>query len=122
MMLAPIPDIIADIKAGKFVIIVDDDDRENEGDLFISAEKISPEAINFMAKNARGLICVSLTGERLDVLNIPLMVQDNSSKHCTAFTVSVEARNRVSTGISAADRAQTVKTLIDPLTRPEDLL
>ena len=122
MTMAPIPDIVADIKAGKFVIIVDDDDRENEGDLFIAAEKISPEAINFMAKNARGLICVSLMGERLDALNIPLMVQDNSSKHCTAFTVSVEARHRVSTGISAADRAETVRTLIDPRTRPEDLL
>jgi 3,4-dihydroxy 2-butanone 4-phosphate synthase/GTP cyclohydrolase II len=122
MTLATIPEIIADIKAGKFVIIVDDDDRENEGDLFIAAEKISPEAINFMAKSARGLICVSLTGERLDTLNIPLMVQENSSKHCTAFTISVEARHRVSTGISAADRAETVKTLIDPRTRPGDLL
>ncbi|XUW99467.1 MAG: bifunctional 3,4-dihydroxy-2-butanone-4-phosphate synthase/GTP cyclohydrolase II [Dehalogenimonas sp.] len=122
MTMAPMSELIKDIKNGKFVIIVDDDDRENEGDLFIAAEKISPEAINFMAKNARGLICVSLTGERLDSLNIPLMVQDNSSKHCTAFTVSVEARHRVSTGISAADRAETVKTLIDPRTRPEDLL
>lgn len=122
MTMAPIPEIIADIKAGKFVIIVDDDDRENEGDLFIAADKTTPEAINFMAKNARGLICVSLTGERLDALNIPLMVQDNSSKHCTAFTISVDARHRVSTGISAADRAETVRTLIDPWTRPEDLL
>ncbi len=122
MTFATIPEIIADIKAGKFVIIVDDDDRENEGDLFIAAEKISPEGINFMARNARGLICVSLSGERLDALNIPLMVQDNSSKHCTAFTVSVEARHRVSTGISAADRSETVRTLIDPRTRPEDIL
>jgi 3,4-dihydroxy 2-butanone 4-phosphate synthase/GTP cyclohydrolase II len=122
MALAPIPEIIADIKAGKFVIIVDDDDRENEGDLLIAAEKTTPEAINFMAKNGRGLVCVSLTGARLDELNIPLMVQDNNSKHCTAFTVSVEARHRVSTGISAADRAETVKTLIDPNARPEDLL
>ncbi|PPD58658.1 bifunctional 3,4-dihydroxy-2-butanone-4-phosphate synthase/GTP cyclohydrolase II [Dehalogenimonas etheniformans] len=122
MTMASISELIEDIKNGKFVILVDDDDRENEGDLFIAAEKISPEAINFMAKNARGLICVSLTGERLDALNIPLMVQENSSKHCTAFTVSVEARHRVSTGISAADRAETVKTLIDPRTRPEDLL
>jgi len=122
MTMAPIPEIIADVKAGKFVIIVDDDDRENEGDLFIAAEKISPEAINFMARNARGLICVSLSGARLDDLNIPLMVQDNSSKHCTAFTVSVEARHRVSTGISAADRAETVKTLIDSRTRPDDLI
>ena len=122
MTMAPIPQIIADIKAGKFVIIVDDDDRENEGDLFIAAETISPEAINFMAKNARGLICVSLTGERLDALNLPLMVQENSSKHCTAFTVAVDARYKVTTGISAADRAETVKTLIDPRSRPEDLL
>ena len=122
MTMASIPEIIADIKAGKFVIIVDDDDRENEGDLFIAAEKISPDAINFMAKNARGLICVSMTGERLDALNLPLMVQDNSSKHCTAFTIAVDARNRVTTGISASDRAETVKTLINPRTRPEDLL
>jgi 3,4-dihydroxy 2-butanone 4-phosphate synthase / GTP cyclohydrolase II len=122
MTMASVSELIADIKSGKFVIIVDDDDRENEGDLFIAAEKISPEAINFMAKNARGLICVSLMGERLDALNIPLMVQENSSKHCTAFTISVEARQRVSTGISAADRAETVRTLIDPLTRPEDLI
>jgi len=122
MTFATIPEIIADIKAGKFVIIVDDNDRENEGDLFIAAEKISPETINFMARNARGLICVSLPGERLDALNIPLMVQDNSSKHCTAFTVSVEARHRVSTGISAADRSETVRTLIDSRTRPEDIL
>jgi 3,4-dihydroxy 2-butanone 4-phosphate synthase/GTP cyclohydrolase II len=122
MTLAAIPEIIADIKAGKFVIIVDDDDRENEGDLLVAAEKTSPEAINFMARNARGLICVSLTGERLDELNIPPMVQNNSSKHCTAFTVSVEARHRVSTGISASDRAETVRTLIDPRTRPGDLL
>jgi 3,4-dihydroxy 2-butanone 4-phosphate synthase/GTP cyclohydrolase II len=122
MTMSPIPEIIADIKAGKFVIIVDDDDRENEGDLFIAAEKISPEAINFMAKNARGLICVSLTGERLDALNLPLMVQDNSSRHCTAFTVAVDARHKVTTGISASDRAETVKTLIDARTRPDDLL
>lgn len=122
MGIATIPEIIADIQSGKFVIIVDDDDRENEGDLFIAAEKITPEAINFMAKNARGLICVSLTGARLDALGIPLMVQENSSKHCTAFTISVEARHRVSTGISAADRAETVRTLIDPRTSPGDLL
>jgi 3,4-dihydroxy 2-butanone 4-phosphate synthase/GTP cyclohydrolase II len=122
MTLAPIPEIIADIKAGKMVIIVDDEDRENEGDLVVAAEKATPEVINFMAKNGRGLICVSLTGERLDELNIPLMVQANTAKHYTAFTVSVEARHRVSTGISAADRAETVKALVDPATRPEDLL
>ena len=122
MALAPIPEIIADIKAGKMVIIVDDDDRENEGDLIIAADKATPEAVNFMAKNGRGLICVSLTGERLDELNIPLMVQNNSSKHYTAFTVSVEARHRVSTGISAADRAETIKALVDSGTRPEDIL
>ncbi|AKG53320.1 34-dihydroxy-2-butanone 4-phosphate synthase/ GTP cyclohydrolase II [Dehalogenimonas sp. WBC-2] len=122
MALASVTEIIADIKAGKFVIIVDDDDRENEGDLVIAADKTTPDAINFMAKNGRGLICVSLTGSRLDELNIPLMVQDNTSKHTTAFTVSVEAGHRVSTGISAADRAETVKTLINPNTRPQDLL
>ena len=122
MALAPISEIIADIKAGKMVIIVDDDDRENEGDLIIAADKATPEAVNFMAKNGRGLICVSLTGERLDELNIPLMVQNNSSKHYTAFTVSVEARHRVSTGISAADRAETIKALVDSGTRPDDIL
>ena len=122
MTLAPIEDIIADIAAGKMVVIVDDEDRENEGDLIVAAEKITPEIVNFMARNGRGLICVSLPGRRLDELAIPMMVQDNTAKHYTAFTVSVEARHHVSTGISAADRSATVKALVDPATRPEDLL
>ncbi len=122
MSLATIPEAIEDIKAGRFVIVVDDEDRENEGDLVIAAEKITPEAINFMATNGRGLICVPLTGQRLDDLKIPMMVANNTSKFTTAFSVSVEARVGTTTGISAADRATTVKVLVDPKTRAEDLL
>ncbi len=122
MSLATIPEAIEDIKAGKFVIVVDDEDRENEGDLVIAAEKITPEAINFMATNGRGLICVPLTGQRLDDLKIPMMVANNTSKFTTAFSVSVEARVGTTTGISAADRATTVKVLVDLKTRAEDLL
>ncbi|ADJ25827.1 GTP cyclohydrolase II [Dehalogenimonas lykanthroporepellens BL-DC-9] len=122
MTLDPIEDIIADIAAGKMVVIVDDERRENEGDLVVAAEKITPEIVNFMARNGRGLICVSLPGQRLDELSIPMMVQDNTAKHYTAFTVSVEARHHVSTGISAADRSATIKALVDPATRPDDLL
>jgi 3,4-dihydroxy 2-butanone 4-phosphate synthase / GTP cyclohydrolase II len=121
--LARIEDAIADFRDGKFVVIVDDEARENEGDLCIAAEKVTPEAINFMARHGRGLICLPLTGERLDQLRLPLMVQetDNSSTHGTAFTVSIEARRGITTGISAADRATTILTAIDPKTRPEDL-
>jgi 3,4-dihydroxy 2-butanone 4-phosphate synthase/GTP cyclohydrolase II len=119
--LATIPEAVEDIKNGRFIILVDDESRENEGDLVIAAEKITPDAINFMTRYARGLICVPMTGERLDFLKIPLMVTENTSTHCTAFTVSVEARRGVTTGISAPDRAQTVKTLIDPASRPEDV-
>jgi len=120
--LSSIPEAIEDIKAGKFVIIVDDEDRENEGDLALAAEKVTAEAINFMAKYARGLICMPITGKRLDELRIPLMVGENTSKFSTAFTVSIEAKHRVSTGISAADRAETVKAVLDPATRPEDIV
>ncbi|MFW6056830.1 MAG: bifunctional 3,4-dihydroxy-2-butanone-4-phosphate synthase/GTP cyclohydrolase II, partial [Chloroflexota bacterium] len=120
-MLARIEDAIEDIRAGRFVIIVDDENRENEGDLAIAAEKVTPEAINFMAKEGRGLICMPIVGERLDELAIPLMVQDNTSKNCTAFTVSVEAKRGVTTGISAADRAKTVQTVLDPSSQPSDL-
>ncbi len=111
----------AEFRRGRFVIIVDDEDRENEGDLAIPAEGVTPEAINFMAGNARGLICVALTEQRCDELQLPLMVEHNTSLHGTAFCVSVEARSRVTTGISAADRARTVQALIDPATQPEDL-
>ncbi|MDO8636504.1 MAG: bifunctional 3,4-dihydroxy-2-butanone-4-phosphate synthase/GTP cyclohydrolase II [Dehalococcoidia bacterium] len=121
MPLISIEEAIKEIQQGSFLILVDDEDRENEGDLVIAAEKVTPEVINIMAKHARGLICMPLTGQKLDELNIPLMVQDNTSRHGTAFTISVEAKHRVSTGISAHDRAATVKALIDPATRPEDI-
>src|SRR5436190_10446300 len=109
-------------RSGEFVIIVDDEDRENEGDLCIAAEKITPEAINFMARFGRGLICLALTEERCRELDLPLMVENNTSPYGTAFTVSIEARGRVTTGISARDRAETVRAAIDPKTRPADLL
>ncbi len=122
MGLATIPEAIEDIKAGKFVIVVDDEDRENEGDLIMAAEKVTPEAINFMAMYGRGLICMPVTGERLDELKIPMMTNNNTSNFGTAFTVSVEAKRGTSTGISAADRAKTVQAMIDPKTRPEDMI
>src|SRR5207342_3322969 len=103
-------------------IVVDDADRENEGDLTIAAEKITPEAINFMARYGRGLVCLSMTPERLDELEVPLMVSQNTSRFETAFCVPFEAKGRTTTGISAADRAATVLTAIDPATRPNDLL
>jgi 3,4-dihydroxy 2-butanone 4-phosphate synthase/GTP cyclohydrolase II len=122
MALSTIPEAIQELKNGKFLIIVDNEDRENEGDLAIAAEKVTPEAINFMARYGRGLICLPLTGQRLDELGIPMMVNKNTARFTTAFTVSVEAKHKVSTGISAADRAQTVRTVIDPNTRPADLV
>ena len=121
MEFATIPEAVKDIKAGKFIIIVDDENRENEGDLAIAAEKVTPEAINFMAKHARGLICLPIIGHRLDELRVPLMVQDNTAKFSTAFGVSVEAKHKTSSGISAHDRAATVKALLDSKTKPEDL-
>ena len=121
-MFATIPEAIEDIKAGKLIIIVDDESRENEGDLATAAEKVTPEAINFMAKHARGLICLPIIGQRLNELEIPLMVQNNTSRYTTAFTVSIEARDKVATGISAFDRAQTIKTVLNPDTKPEDLV
>lgn len=110
------------LKKGRMIIIVDDEDRENEGDLTIASEKISPEAINFMAKHARGLICVSLNEERSEKLELPLMVDRNTSFFQTPFTVSVDAKQNTTTGISAFDRAETVKCLIDPNTKPDDLV
>lgn len=109
-------------RQGHFVIIADDQDRENEGDLCLAAEHVTADAINFMAREGRGLVCVSLTEERCDELELAPMVEQNTSSYGTAFTVSVEARGKTTTGISAADRAQTVKTLVDPRTRPHDLL
>src|SRR5713226_6219635 len=120
-MLATIPEAIEEIREGEMVIVVDDEDRENEGDLTIAAEKVTPEAINFMARYGRGLICLSMTPERLDELEIPLMVSQNSSRFDSAFCVSIEAKGRTSTGISASDRAATVIAAIDPATRPSDL-
>jgi 3,4-dihydroxy 2-butanone 4-phosphate synthase/GTP cyclohydrolase II len=119
---ARIEEAIDAVRAGRMIIIVDDADRENEGDLMIAAEKVTPQAINFMARFGRGLICLSMTPERLDELDIPLMVSQNSSRFDTAFCVPIEARDRTSTGISAADRAATVLATIDPATRPADLL
>ncbi|HEX5134850.1 MAG TPA: 3,4-dihydroxy-2-butanone-4-phosphate synthase, partial [Thermoanaerobaculia bacterium] len=112
---------VEELRAGRFVVVVDDEDRENEGDLVLAAEKVTPEAINFMAREGRGLICLALTEERCGELDLPPMVDENTSTFGTAFTVSIEARGRVTTGISAADRAATVKTAIDPRTRPADL-
>jgi len=116
-----IEDAIAAMRAGQMVIVVDDEKRENEGDLTIAAEKITPQAINFMAQYGRGLICLAMTPERLDALEIPLMVSQNSSRFETAFCVSIEARAGTTTGISAADRAATVLAAINPATRPADL-
>ena len=121
MKLANIEEAVKDIKEGKFVIIVDDEDRENEGDLAIAAEKVTVEAINFMVKHARGLVCMPVKGERLDELEIPMMVSHNTSKFTTAFTVSIEAKHGVTTGISAKDRAETVKAVLNPETKPSDI-
>jgi len=121
-MVANIESAIEDIKEGKIVILVDDEDRENEGDLMIAAEKVTPEVINFMTKYGRGLVCLSLTPERIEELKLPMMVSNNRSKFQTAFTVSIEARRGVTTGISAADRAATVLTAIDDGTEAEDLI
>ena len=119
---APIERAVADLRAGRFVVVVDDEDRENEGDLVLAAEKATPEAINFMVREGRGLVCLALTGARCDALELPAMVEQNTSHFGTAFTVSIEARGRTTTGISAADRANTVLAAIDPKTRPADLL
>lgn len=116
-----IAEAIEDLCQGKMVILIDDEDRENEGDLVIAAEKVTPEAVNFMAKEGRGLICLALTPERCDELDLPPMVKDNTSTFGTGFTVSIEAKKGVTTGISAADRCTTIKTAIDPASGPIDL-
>jgi 3,4-dihydroxy 2-butanone 4-phosphate synthase/GTP cyclohydrolase II len=121
-MIHKVEAALEDIRQGKMVILVDDEDRENEGDLTMAAEKVTPEAINFMAKYGRGLICLSLTDERLNELRLPMMVSENTSRFQTAFTVSVDARKGVTTGISAADRATTILTAVDENTQPEDLV
>lgn len=122
MSLERVQKALQDIRAGKMVILVDDEDRENEGDLCMAAEKVTPEAINFMALHGRGLICLTLTDEKLNQLEIPMMVTNNTSPFSTAFTVSIEAREGVSTGISAADRAQTIQVAVAPDAGPNDLV
>ena len=121
MALASIEEAIRDFQDGKLVIIVDDEDRENEGDLAIAAEMVTPEAINFMAIYGRGLICMPITAQRLEQLKLPMMVDDNTSRNATAFTVSVDVRLGATTGISAHDRSATVKAMLDPTTEPEEL-
>ena len=121
-MVIRIEEALEDIRQGKMVILVDDEDRENEGDLTMAAEKVTPEAINFMAKHGRGLICLSLTEERLNGLRLPMMVSDNTSRFQTAFTISIDGRKGVTTGISAADRATTILTAVDDQTQPEDVV
>jgi 3,4-dihydroxy 2-butanone 4-phosphate synthase / GTP cyclohydrolase II len=121
VVLAPIEEAVADIRDGKMIIIVDDEDRENEGDLVCAAEKVTPEIINFMARHARGLICLPLTEERCDELHLTTQVADNTSFLGTAFTVSIDARKGITTGISAADRATTILVAVDPKSRPQDL-
>lgn len=121
MQFASIEDAAAEIREGRMIIVVDDEDRENEGDLVCAAEKITPDIINFMATHARGLICMPLTEERCDELHLTMQVADNTSFLGTAFTVSIEARKGVTTGISASDRATTILTAVDPKTRPQDL-
>ncbi len=123
MAFSSIPEAIEDIRAGRMIVVCDDEDRENEGDLTIAAEKVTPDVVNFMARHGRGLICLPMTGERLDELRIPLMVQDdeNSTKFGTAFCVPIEAKKGTTTGISAWDRARTILTAIDPATKAGDL-
>ncbi|MEW5785011.1 MAG: bifunctional 3,4-dihydroxy-2-butanone-4-phosphate synthase/GTP cyclohydrolase II [Bacillota bacterium] len=120
MQFNTVEEALADLKAGRMIIVVDDEDRENEGDVVMAAAKVTPEAINFMVRYARGLVCVPLTGERVRELDLPQMVSRNTDSHCTAFTVSVDA-NSVSTGIAAHERAATVQVLIDPAAKPADL-
>jgi 3,4-dihydroxy 2-butanone 4-phosphate synthase/GTP cyclohydrolase II len=122
MPLLSTEEAIKEIRAGRMVILVDDEDRENEGDLTMAAEAMTPEAVNFMAKYGRGLICLSMTGEKIDSLNLPLMVEQNTSKYQTGFTVSIEARCGVTTGISAADRATTILTAVADEAQPTDLV
>ncbi|HEB70977.1 MAG TPA: bifunctional 3,4-dihydroxy-2-butanone-4-phosphate synthase/GTP cyclohydrolase II [Desulfobulbus sp.] len=122
MAVSPIEEVVKDIQDGKMVILVDDEDRENEGDLCMAAEKVSPEAINFMATHGRGLICLAMSPDIIEQLGLPMMVQNNQSPYGTGFTVSIEARTGVSTGISAADRARTIEAAVDPDATPRDII
>src|SRR5579863_10430188 len=121
MPFVTVPEAVEEIRAGRILVVVDDEDRENEGDLTIAAEKVTPEIINFMATHGRGLICLALTAERCDALRLPLMSLQNTSNFGTAFCESIDAREGVTTGISAADRTRTVLKAIDPACRPDDL-
>ena len=120
--ISPIHDIVAELKAGRMVVLIDQEDRENEGDLVLAADFVTPEAINFMAKHGRGLICLTLTEERCRDLGLPLMVAANRSVHGTNFTISIEAAQGVTTGISAADRARTVQAAVAPRARRDDIV
>jgi len=122
MSLSPINEIIEDLRQGKMIILMDDEDRENEGDLIMAAEWVRPEDINFMARYGRGLICLTLTRERCQKLQLPLMVNETSDQHGTNFTVSIEAAQGVTTGISAADRAMTVRAAVATNAQPNDLV
>ncbi|MFM8930039.1 MAG: bifunctional 3,4-dihydroxy-2-butanone-4-phosphate synthase/GTP cyclohydrolase II [Betaproteobacteria bacterium] len=122
MPISPIPELVAELAAGRMVILVDEEDRENEGDLVLAADHVTPQAINFMAKHGRGLICLTLTRERCERLRLPPMAARNGTKHSTAFTVSIEAATGVSTGISAADRARTIEVAVAPHAQASDLV
>ena len=122
MAVSPIEEVIEDIRAGKMVILVDDEDRENEGDLCMAAESVTTEAINFMARYGRGLICLALSPDHVERLELPMMVANNKSPYGTGFTISIEARTGVTTGISAADRARTIQVAVDPKSGPRDLV
>src|SRR2546426_1011850 len=121
LQFTDVPTAIDEIRAGRMVVVVDDEDRENEGDLTLAVEKVTPEAINFMAKYGRGLVCLALTEDRLDHLRIGPMTSENTSNYGTAFCEAIDARQGVTTGISAYDRARTIRVAIDPATRPSDL-
>ena len=121
MNFSTVKEAVNDFKKGRFVVVIDNEDRENEGDLVLAAENVTPEKINFMIKNARGLVCVPMLGKRLDELKLPLMTRINTEFTKTAFTISVDAKKGATTGISAFDRAKTIKALIDKNTKPNDL-
>src|SRR3979411_2103243 len=116
-----VPTAIEEIRAGRMIVVIDDEDRENEGDLTLTAEKVAPEAINFVAKHGRGLVCLAMTEERLDHLRIGPMTSENTSQYGTAFCEAIDARDGITTGISAHDRARTLKVATDPATRPQHL-
>lgn len=122
MDFATIPEAIEELRQGNFIILIDAEDRENEGDLILAAEKATPEKLNFMLKEARGIMCVPVDGERLDALEIPLMVKNNTDRFSTPFTITVDAKNGVTTGVSVFDRMKTLKILMDPGAKPEDLV